>query len=199
MNISQFIDSNLFNFVILPILIFSLRVIDVSMGTIRIIFISRDIRVLPAIIGFFEVLIWLFAIGQIMRNLNSPLHYVAFAAGFGMGTFVGVTIERKFSYGSRIIQVITSKDAAELITALKRAGYNITSTEGKGAMGPVKLIFTVVKRSKVDEIIKLIRHFNPKAFYTIEDVRFVQDKYAYPGTDSARELRAVGSIFQKRK
>ncbi len=199
MDISQFLNSEVFGFIILPALIFLIRVIDVSIGTLRIVFISRDIRLAPALLGFFEILIWLFAIGQIMRNLNSPVHYIAYAAGFGMGTFVGVTIERKFSYGNRIIQVITTKGAENLIRILKESGYNLTSIDGKGSLGPVKLIFTVIKRNQAEQVLELIRQFNPKAFYTIEDVKFARDAHLYPSPDRAGELSAIARMFQKRK
>ncbi len=195
MDTHQFLNSGTFNFIILPLLIFAIRIIDVSMGTLRIIFISRDIRVLSAVFGFFEVLIWLFAISHVMRNLNSPVYYVAYAAGFSMGTFVGVTIERAFSYGNRIIQIITNKDSSQLVKNLREREYGVTGIAGEGVSGPVRLIFTVVKKNKVGCVLDIIRRFDSNAFYTIEDVKYVRNRYV-PALTPRRDS---GKLFQKRK
>lgn len=180
-------------YLIIPLLIFLIRVADVSMGTLRIIFVSRGIRSLAGVIGFFEVLIWLFAISQIMRNLDSPLHYIAYAAGFGLGNFFGITIERKISLGNRLVRIVTQKDATELVNALKEKGYGITSINAEGARGPVKLIFSVVKRSNIDDLLNTIKQFNPHAFYTIEDVRGVHESHAgYPRSSSMMRFSRFG-------
>ncbi len=138
-----FENSQVFNYLIIPILIFLIRATDVSMGTIRIIFISRGIRVLAAVIGFFEILIWLIAITQIMKNLNSPSYYLAYAAGFAVGNFVGISIEKRFSLGHRAVRVITSVDAADLIRALRAKGYGVTSVQCDGAIGPQNLFLAL--------------------------------------------------------
>lgn len=188
------------SYIVVPVLIFLIRIADVSMGTMRIIFVSRGARYLSTLLGFFEVLIWLVAIGQIMQNLNSPLHYIAYAGGFAMGNFVGITIERKLSMGSRVVRVVTGKDATELVEALKGSGYGVTSVDGEGSNGPVKLIFSVVRRGHAPELIDLIKRFNPKAFFTVEDIRFVNEKNLFPlpeGKTSAFER--FGGLISKKK
>ncbi|MCK5450803.1 MAG: DUF2179 domain-containing protein [Candidatus Omnitrophica bacterium] len=185
---------------VVPLLIFFIRIADVSMGTMRIIFISRGIRYLAAILGFFEILIWLFAISQIMQNLNSPLHYIAYAAGFGMGNFVGITIERKLSMGNRVVRIVTGKDAAELVEVLKAKKYGVTSIDGEGVIGPVKLIFSVVKRNHVADLIGVIKEFNPNAFFTVEDIRFVNETHVFSKQSSSRNVfNQFGNFIQKKK
>ncbi|MBF0217165.1 MAG: DUF2179 domain-containing protein [Candidatus Omnitrophica bacterium] len=176
-------DHSTFNYIVLPLLIFAARVVDVSLGTMRIVFVSRDFRALAAILGFFEVLIWLVVITQIMRNISSPIHYVAYASGYAMGNYAGISIERKLSMGVRAVRIVTSRDASDLVAALRDEGFGVTSINGEGLNGPVKLIFTIVRRNLVPEVIKLIERFNPKAFYTIEDVKFVQEDHG-KGKDS---------------
>jgi uncharacterized protein YebE (UPF0316 family) len=190
------ISPEIFTYAVVPLLIFLVRVVDVSMGTIRIIFVSRGIRYFAAILGFFEVLIWLFAISQIMRNLNSPMHYIAYAAGFSMGNFVGITIERRLSLGNRVVRIITRKDSSLLISALKKIGYGITIIDGEGATGPVKLIFSVVRRDHVPELIQTIKNFNPNAFYTIEDVMSVWEENLMPPKSRTARL---GEFIQKKR
>ena len=169
-----FLNSGFYIWIVLPFLIFLARVLDVSFGTVRVIFISRGFKYLSPLIGFFEILIWLLAIGQIMKNLSNPACYIAYAGGFAMGNYVGIQIADKLSLGIVLIRVITEKDASQLVELLKSADYGVTSVDGHGTTGQVKVIFTVVPRKKIKQVANLIKKFNPKAFYTIEEVGFVE-------------------------
>ncbi|MCF7794547.1 MAG: DUF5698 domain-containing protein [Candidatus Cloacimonetes bacterium] len=100
---------------ILPILIFISRIFDVSLGTLRIIFVNKGMRYLAPIIGFFEVLIWLIVISQVMQNMNSPINYIAYAAGFATGNYVGILIEQKLAMGITLIRIITRKKGLFLV------------------------------------------------------------------------------------
>ena len=168
------LKSDLYTWFVIPFLIFIARVLDVSLGTVRVIFISRGLKYLAPVVGFFEIMIWLLAIGQIMTNLSSPACYIAYAAGFAMGNFIGICIAEKLSLGVVLIRVITKKDATELIEFLKSDSYGLTSIDGQGSDGPVKIVFTIVPRREVPRIINLIKQFNPQAFYSIEEVGFVE-------------------------
>ena len=168
-------DSYVFVWIIIPLLIFIARVCDVTLGTIRVIFVSRGLKYLAPVVGFFEVLIWLLAIGQIMNNLNNPACYIAYASGFAMGNFVGIITAEKLSLGVVLLRVITQKDANELIQSLSSEKYGVTSVDGYGALGKVNIIFTVVPRKEILNVIEIVKTFNPKAFYTIEDIRFVEE------------------------
>jgi uncharacterized protein YebE (UPF0316 family) len=173
-DIAAFYHSEIFKFIIVPAFIFTARIFDVTLDTIRIIFVSRGMKYLAPIIGFFEVLIWLIAITQIFSNLTNPLYYVAYAGGFAMGNFIGIIIEEKMAIGTVVIRIITQKDATDLIDFLKCTGCGVTHVDAQGAMGPVKIIFTIVKRKDVDQVLEIIRQYNPLAFFTIEDVRSVR-------------------------
>ena len=174
MDITAFCSSELFKFVILPAIIFLARICDVTLDTLRIIYVSRGMKYLAPLIGFFEVLIWLMAITQILSNMTNPIYYIAYAGGFAMGNFIGILIEEKMAIGTVVIRIITQKDATELIEFLKCDGYGMTHVDAQGAVGPVKIIFTIVKRKDVQNVLELLRKFNPLAFYTIEDVRSVR-------------------------
>ena len=168
------LNSGLYAWLILPLMIFLARVADVSIGTVRVIFVSRGLKYLAPVVGFFEILIWLLAIGQIMKNLSNPVCYIAYAGGFAIGNFVGICIAEKLSLGIVLIRVVTKKDAAELVENLKSADYGVTSINGHGTAGQVKVVFTIVPRREVKKVVDLIKKFNPKAFYTIEEVGFVE-------------------------
>lgn len=169
-----FFHSEIFRLVILPFAIFFARICDVSLDTLRIIYVSRGLKFLAAQIGFIEVLIWLMAISQIISNLSNPFLYIAYAGGFAMGNYIGIFIEEKMAIGTVVIRLITQKDATQLIEVLKAEGYGVTYTDAQGAMGQVKIIFTIVKRKDVAFVLNIINRFNPLAFYTIEDVRSVR-------------------------
>ena len=119
----SFFDSWFFLWIILPLLIFFSRAIDVSLGTIRIIFVSKGQRFLASLLGFFEILIWLIAIRQIMQNLENIFCYIAYAGGFAIGNLLGVTIEQKVAIGKIIFRVVTRTDASKLVANFRLHGF----------------------------------------------------------------------------
>jgi len=137
------------NWVIIPILICLARIIDVSIGTVRIIFVSKGMKYLAPLLGFFEVLIWLLAIGQIMQNLSNPLNYIAYATGFAMGNYVGIILENKIAMGIVSIRVITRLEASDLVNHLRERGLTVTSIDAEGNHGAVKVFFTIAKRKNL--------------------------------------------------
>lgn len=155
------------------LLIFLARVADVTLGTMRIAFISRGRKHLAPLVGFFEILIWLLALRLVMENLTNVAYYVLFAAGFASGTFVGIRVEEKLAIGSRLIRIVTKTDARNLVRALRESGYGVTSIDAEGNDGRVMILFSIVRRKDLPSIIRLVNTHNPRAFYTIEDVGFV--------------------------
>jgi len=171
----SFFNSEVFTFFVLPALIFLARICDVTLSTIRTIFITRGHKYLAPLIGLFEISIWLIAIGKTLQNLSNPFCYIAYALGFVTGNFVGILIEEKLAIGASVVQVITQKDASELIRILRCTGFGVTSIPADGSTGRVHLIYTVVKRSDLKNVVETIKKFNPKAFYSVEDIRFVSE------------------------
>ncbi len=161
---------------VVPILIFCARIVDVSCGTLKIILVGRGKRKVASILAFFEVLIWLLAISQIVQNLTSVPNYLAYAGGFATGTYVGMTIERKLSMGTLLVRLILTQDAADMMMYLIANDFRVTRVEGHGALGPVEMLYTVVPRARLGEVVGVIRARHPDAFYTIEDLRHVSDK-----------------------
>ncbi len=165
------IDPEVLSLVIVPAFIFFARICDVTIGTMRIIFVSRGMKMVAPVLGFFEVFIWIIAVGQIFQNLTNPLNYFAYAAGFATGNYVGMLVEERLAMGLALIRVITQRDATNLIDYLRGAGYGVTVLDAQGKQGPGKVIFSVIKRKNIKDVEKAIHEFNPKAFYSIEDIR----------------------------
>jgi uncharacterized protein YebE (UPF0316 family) len=160
-----------YTWVILPVIIFASRVCDVTLGTLRIIFISRGRRNLAPLLGFFEVLIWIVVIGQLVQHLHSVTAYLGYAAGFATGNFVGMWLEDRLALGMLILRVIVTHEAEKLVTRIQAAGFGITCVDGNGTSGPVTLIYTVVKRKDLPIVTAIIHQSHPHAFISIEDVR----------------------------
>jgi uncharacterized protein YebE (UPF0316 family) len=193
-----FANSGVYTWIVIPSLIFVARVIDVSLGTVRVIFVSRGLKYLAPVVGFFEIIIWLLAIGQIMKNLSNPACYIAYAGGFAMGNFVGICIAEKLSLGLVMIRVVTKKDAAPLVEFLKAENYGVTSIDGHGTSGQVKVVFTIVPRREVRSVVELIKKFNPNAFYSIGEVGLVESGI-FPIRRSWRDFSLLGLFRPFRK
>lgn len=167
--------SETFVWVILPLLIFISRIADQTIGTLRLIFLSKGFKYIAPLLGFFEVIIWLIAVTQIIKHINNPISYIAYGAGFAMGNFIGMCIEEKLSLGKVLIRIIPKKDTQKLIEHMKSQHYGLTYVDAHGSMGDVKVIISIMDRKDVKNLIPIINKYNPNAFFSIEDVRSVQE------------------------
>jgi uncharacterized protein YebE (UPF0316 family) len=169
----DFYHGDLFNYLVLPFLIFVARISDVTIGTIRIVMVAKGQKNIAPLLGFFEVLIWLIAISKIIENLDNWVCYIAYGAGFATGNYIGMIIEERLAVGIVQLQIITRADAHLLIEKLKAVGYGITHQEAHGAIDEVSIIYSIVKRTDLPHVIEIISTCNPHAFYSIADVKFV--------------------------
>ncbi len=156
---------------ILPLSIFLAEMTVVTISTMRIIFIGRGLKASAAALGFFEVTIWLFAIGQVMTNLDSPVCFAAFAGGFVVGNYLGMSLEQRLAIGSALVRVITSLDARQLVDLLREANFGVTRIGAQGLQGPVEIVFTVIPRRRLADVLALIRQFDADAFYSIDELQ----------------------------
>lgn len=184
----KFLTSEEYTYILLPLMIFSLRIIDVSMGTLRIIFVSKGFKKLAPLIGFFEILIWIFAVSRIMENLNNWICYFAYAGGFATGNLVGMILEERLAIGHELIRVITKKEAVELTDALKDKGFGITSIKANGINGEVAVLYIIINRKKINEVLAIIKQYNPQAIYTVEDLKSINREIFHGKTERRKRL-----------
>ncbi len=177
----------------LAILVFFAELCVVTLFTLRIIFIGRGKRVLASTVGFFEITIWLFAISQVMRNLNDPGCFLGFAGGFTLGNYLGMLIEKWLALGTVVVRTFTHKDATDLIRSLQAAQFGVTSIDAVGAKGPVKLVITVIPRKQLTVVLAIIRHFDPSAFHSVDEI---QDAEAGIFPQPKRLANILPSMFQ---
>ena len=164
------ISENIFSYVLLPCLIFLARITDVSINTIRIIYVLGGRRWTATMLGFFESLIWLMAISQIFEHLDNWICYVAYPGGFASGIFIGMIIEERIAYGKVIVRIITRKEVKDLINYLNTKKFRYTHVNAEGPDGHENLVFTVLERDSLEELLYKLKDILPTAFYTVEKV-----------------------------
>ena len=163
-----------YSWVILPLIVFLARLADVSIGTMRIIFVSRGKKYLAPLLGFVEVFIWITVVSQIVRSANNLVAYLAYAAGFAVGNYIGMMVEEKLAIGTLVVRVFLPQDGVLLVDRLHAEGYGVTCVDGEGASGPVMLVYTIVMRKELAHVVDMIQEIHPKAFFTVEELRSVQ-------------------------
>ncbi len=146
------------------------RICDVSLGTLRTVAILRGMRGLSWILGFVEVLIWIFAVSRVISNLQHPAYAVSYALGFATGNYVGLMLEQWLSLGKQVVRVF-SRNGHEVAIALRADGIAVTRFEGHGKDGPVWLLYAETQRRRAPAIIRRARELDPNCFYVVDDIR----------------------------
>jgi len=164
----------LFQYPYLPFIIFFARICDVTIGTLRIIFVSKGMKKLAPILGFFEVLIWIVIISEILTKANDWVCYIAYAAGYASGNFIGMIIEERLAMGIYLVRVFTLRGGNELVKKLNQNNFGATCLKGRGAEREVDIVETVVGRKNMETVELIINDFDPDTFFVIEDVRSTQ-------------------------
>ena len=164
-------------------IIFTLRLIDVALATLRIVFLSRGRKGTAAGIAMVEGIIWVVAITRVISaGLEDPERIVAFAAGFAAGTYVGALVEQRIALGQSLVRVVAPVDTPQVAGVLREQGFGATVINGDGLNGEVRLTFTVLPRKRVKQVTRLIHEVNPDAFVTIEQTASI-DLHARHGRD----------------
>jgi len=190
----EHLNSDVVKYLLLPLFIFLARIFDVSLGTLRIIFVTKGMRRVAPFVGFFEVLIWLLAISRIMQDLDNWVCYLAYAGGFATGNFVGMYLEERLAIGHEMIRVITRKDATNLIEDLRNKGYGVTSVKAEGIEGEVAVIYIIARRSMISEVLDEINTFNPRALYTVESIKYVNKEIFHRSEEERQESWLSGHM-----
>lgn len=160
--------------------IFCLRIVDVSIGTVKLLYVVRGQRVLSAILAFFESLVWVLAASLVFSQLDNPWNMLGFCAGFAAGTAVGMTIERWIGSGYVLIRIITRLEPSEWLQPLRTSGFGLTAVQGQGSEGSVQVILIVSQRKRTETALKLIQLLDPKAFVTVDPISHASGGYLLP-------------------
>jgi uncharacterized protein YebE (UPF0316 family) len=163
-----------------PLVVFLLRVTDVSMATVRMLLIMRNRRLLAPLIGFLEILIWVTAIGIVVQHLQSPLHVIGYAAGFATGNYLGLRLEERLALGLATVRAMVRSGGTALASTLREAGFGVTEMLGTGMEGPVEVLYTVLPRRQVTRCLALIDEGAPDSFVVVDEPRRVRRGWQYP-------------------
>ena len=153
------------------LLIFCLRLIDVSMGTVRILMAVRGRRLVAGVIGFFEVTIFLVAISQVVANIGNWWNVLGYAGGFAVGTILGMTIEKKLAIGLAEVNIVSMGKGIEIAEALREEGFGATEFLGAGQESIVDMIRTVVRRREVPSVTPEASPVDDRAFITVQEMQ----------------------------
>ena len=170
-----------------------------TLDTLRIMFMTKGLRRLAPIIGFFEILIWIIAITRIMQDVTNWICYVAYAGGFATGNYVGMLVDEKLAIGHELIRVITRVDAIQLATTLRADGYGVTTVKACGMQGEVGILYIIANRKNQKHVIQIIQHYNPKAFVTVQSIHYVNrllDRNIFSAADGPEMTDDEGNLLK---
>ena len=153
------------------LLIFSLKFINISTGTLRIMMLVRGNRLMAGALAFVESLVWVYAAGQVLTDLTNPYKILAFTSGFAIGTMFGSTLERWLALGKTLLRIVAPVDSPQVTNALRKEGYFATTINAEGRDGTVRVAFSVIPRKHMRDVERLVAQVNPQAFVTFEEVR----------------------------
>ena len=150
------------------LIIFSLRLADQSLGTMRSLLVAKNKPMYAAFIGLMESAIWIVAISQVIKDVNDPVLIGAYAAGFAAGTILGSYIEGLLGVGNIVIRVFTSFKSPSVAEPLREKGYGVTIIDGEGKDGPVKIYLCIIPRRELKLVLKMIEEISPNAYITTD-------------------------------
>lgn len=169
-----------YGWVILPVIVFLARITDVSLGTVRILLLGRGNRIIPPLLGFLEVFIWITVIGQLVQYVHNIPAYIGYAAGFAVGNYFGLWIERWLVIGTYLIRLILKDEGEQIAQSLRQAGFGVTRLVGEGSSGSVHVIYTIVRRRDVEHVLALLHVIAPQTFISLEEVRSTERGFFPP-------------------
>ena len=149
-------------------IIFSLRLADQSLGTMRALLVSKNKPIYAALIGLVESAIWIVAISQVIKDIDDTILIVAYAAGFAAGTILGSYIERIVGVGNIVVRVFCPANSPSVAETLRKNGHGVTIIDGEGKDGPVKIYLCIIPRRKLKSVLNMIEEINPNAYITTD-------------------------------
>jgi uncharacterized protein YebE (UPF0316 family) len=154
---------------LLCVLIFVLRIADVTLGTVRTVSIVKGYISLAVVLGFFEVMIWILAVSQVISRIHESIFLaLAFAGGFAAGNAVGILLERRLAMGTSVVRIISTTHGPEIAAAIREHGLEATVFDGEGGDGPVTLVYAVAPRRRTQQMLRWARNIDPELVYVSE-------------------------------
>ncbi len=157
-----------------PIVIFFFRITDVSLTTVRTLLIVRNAKLLVPLIGFFEVLVWLFAAGTVVQHMGNPYQVLGYSLGFAAGNVVGLYIEERLAFGLATVRTMVKSGGPTLAMDLREAGFGVTEQVGRGRDGAVEVLYSVIRRRRIPLFVQMVEQRAPESFVVVDEPRMVR-------------------------
>lgn len=159
--------------------IFFAKLVEVSLSTLRNVLVNRGEKLKGAILGFFEALIWILVVSNVLSSLaEDPIKVVIYCLAYALGNYIGVILESKLALGTALIQAVVGEDSSgELSAQLREKGFGVTTVKARGMQKTVDVLMIYLKRKCVKEAVLLINEKAPKALVTVNDVRQVRNGF----------------------
>lgn len=162
-------------------LIFFARISDVSLSTVRTLMVVQGRKFHAATIGFFEIIIYITALGKVVSGLDDPGNLLAYALGFASGNYVGIFIEEKIALGNFTAQVVLKESKnREVLDSLRDSGFGVTSVQGSGKEGAREILNIALKRKDLDKLKQILYEYDERVFITVSNTKPVSGGYFAP-------------------
>ncbi|MFP4104875.1 MAG: DUF2179 domain-containing protein [Phycisphaerae bacterium] len=170
-------DSQFVFAVIMGAIIFALRLVEMSLDSLRIVSMVKGNRGRAGVLGFCEAMLFIYAISQALRPPVLWPQMVGYAAGFASGTYLGTTIATHFTSGYVMLRILSRPHAKEIVALLRDKGHRVTCVTGEGRDGAVPILFTVLDKKLAERAIELVTRVDERAFVTIEPIERAHGGY----------------------
>ena len=157
--------------------IFFARVVDVGLDTFRVQFIIRRKKVLAALTGFVEILIFILIVSRVINDIQHWPYVLAYAGGFAMGTLLGMSLSERLSQQVVQATVISTESQERMEAALREAGFALTRYEGFGREGPVDVLDVVCTSRGLSRLVEVVKTADPRAFFYAQDLATLRGGY----------------------
>ncbi|WBW97278.1 DUF2179 domain-containing protein [Oceanirhabdus sp. W0125-5] len=160
---------------LLYLLILIVKIIEVTLGTVRIVFITKGERLIGAIIGFFEVIIWVIVISTVLKDVTEdPIKVFIYALGFALGNYVGSLVEEKLGVGTTRVEMIVKEEQGEALAEnIRKNGFAVTVLEGQGMKCNRYVMISHVKRKRANEFIEMVKSYEDNVVITVNEIKAV--------------------------
>jgi len=176
--------------VILPLIILVARIVETTMETIRLVYVTKGHRYLASGIGTLKIGVWVLSTSLVLTNLDNIPGILAYMLGYGIGTLLGMTIESWIGLGTVIVRIFCTRDPEPLIRHLGDLGYGTTRINGSGQFVPsVAVLLSMVPRKESGRLLAFLKTKYPDVHFTIEDVSTMSEREIYFGRRPERSIR----------
>lgn len=175
---------------VLPLIILVARIVETTMETIRLVYVTKGHKYLASGIGTLKIGVWVVSTGLVLTNLDNIPGILAYMLGYGIGTLLGMTIESWIGLGTAVIRIFCTEEPEPLISRMGKMEFGTTRINGSGQFVPaVAVLISIVPRTELKRLLEMLKRDYPKVHFTIEEVSTMSGREIYFGGRTSRSIR----------